>query len=111
MSALARAFFLSLAVAPALVTTCAGKGGVSLGGFMCVQPFSPACVDQPATYQKAEKVSACQRELDGYAVATAAYRDCLQRQIADAVRQANDVLDRFHCQSRGDPCPSPAKHP
>jgi len=59
---------------------------------MCVQPFSPACVDQPATYQKAEKVSACQRELDAYAAATAAYRDCLQRQIADAVRQANDVL-------------------
>ncbi|MFZ1964962.1 MAG: hypothetical protein WAU78_16125 [Roseiarcus sp.] len=78
---------------------------------MCVRPFPPACADQPATYKKAENVSACQREIDGLAAATAAYRDCLQRQIADAVRQANDVLDRFHCQSRGDPCPSPAKHP
>jgi len=110
MSALARAFFLSLAIAPALDTTCAGKGGVSLGGFMCVQPFSPACVDQPATYQKEEKVSACQRELDVYAAATAAYRDCLERQISNAVRQANDVLDRFHCLSQRD-CPPPAKHP
>jgi hypothetical protein len=110
MSALARAFFLSLAVAPALDTACAGEGVVSLGGFMCVQPFSPACVDQPATYQKAEKVSACQRALDGYAAATAAYRDCLERQISNAVRQANDVLDRFHCLSQRD-CPPTLKHP
>jgi hypothetical protein len=111
MSALSRAFFLCLAVASALDAACAGDGGVSLGGFMCARPFSPACADQPATYQRPEKVSACQREIDGFVVATAAYRDCLQRQIADAVRQANDVLDRFHCLSRGDSCPSPAKHP
>jgi hypothetical protein len=110
MSALARAFFLSLAVALALDAACAGEGGVSLGGFMCVQPFSPACVDQPATYQKAEKVSACQRELDGYAAATAAYRDCLERQISSAMRQTNDVLDRFHCLSQRD-CPPTPKHP
>jgi hypothetical protein len=110
MSALFRASFLCLAVASALDAACAGDGGVSLGGFMCVRPFSPACADQPATYQRPEKVSACQREIDGFVVATAAYRDCLQRQIADAVRQANDVLDRFHCLSRGD-CPSTVTHP
>jgi hypothetical protein len=110
MSTLFRAFFLSLAFALALDTARAGDGGVTLGGFMCVRPFPPACVDQPATYKKAENVSACQREIDGLVVATAAYRDCLQRQIAGAVRQANDVVDRFHCLSRGD-CPPTAKHP
>jgi cell division septation protein DedD len=64
-------------------------------------------VDQPATYQKAEKVSACQRELDAYAAAIAAYRDCLERQISSAVRQTNDVLDRFRCLSQRD-CPPSA---
>jgi len=111
MSALSRAFFLCLAFALALDAACAGDGGVSLGGFMCVRPFSPACADQPATYQRPEKVSACQREIDGFVAATAAYRDCLERQISSAVRQTNDVLDHFRCLSRGDSCPSPAKHP
>jgi hypothetical protein len=39
---------------------------------------------------------------------TAAYRDCLERQIAVAVRNANDVLDRFHCLSQRN-CPPVAK--
>ena len=108
MSALSRAFFLCLAFALALDAACAGDGGVSLGGFMCVRPFSPACADQPATYQRPEKVSACQREIDGFVAATAAYRDCLERQIAGAVRQANDILDRFRCLSQRD-CPPVAK--
>jgi hypothetical protein len=111
MSALSRAFFLFLAFALALDTACAGDGGVLLGEFTCVRPFSPACADQPDAYQRPEKVSACQREIDGFVVATAAYRDCLERQISSAVRQTNDVLDRFHCLSRGESCPSPAKHP
>ncbi len=112
MSSLSRAFFLSLAFTLALDTACAGEGGVSLGGFICVRPFSPACADQPDTFQAKEKLSACQRELDGFAAATAAYRDCLQRQISSAVRQANDILDRFHCLSQGGgSCAAPAKSP
>ena len=105
MSAPPRALALSLAFMLAHEAAFAGDDDASLGGFICARPFVPACADQPATYQKAEDVSACQRELDQYAVATAVYRDCLERQIAGAVRQANDVLDRFHCLSRRD-CPA-----
>jgi hypothetical protein len=108
MSAPPRAIVLSFACALAFDSAFAGDDGVSLGGFICARPFAPACADQPATYQKAEDVSACQRELDRYAVATAAYRDCLERQIAGAVRQANDILDRFRCLSQRD-CPPVAK--
>ena len=111
MSALFRAFVLAVASALALGPACASDDSVSLGGFMCVQPFPPACVEQPATYQKAEKVSDCQRELDRFSAATAAYRDCLERQIAGAIRRTNDVLDRFRCLSGRDPCPAAAKHP
>jgi hypothetical protein len=108
MSAPPRALALFLAFALALDAAFADDGAASLGGFICARPFAPACADQPATYQKPEDVSACQRELDRYALATAAYRDCLERQIATAVRQANDVLDRFRCLSRRD-CPPVVK--
>jgi hypothetical protein len=107
MSSPPRILVIALAFMLALDSAFAG-GGAVLGGFICAPPFIPDCVDQPSTYQKAEDVAACQRDLDRYAVSTAAYRDCLERQIAVAVRQANDILDRFHCLSRRD-CPPVAK--
>jgi len=102
-----RAVVIILACAPALEAAFAQDGGASLGGFICARPFAPACVDQAATYKKAEDAAACQRELDRYAAMTAAYRDCLERRIADTVRQANDILDHFHCLTRRD-CPPAA---
>jgi hypothetical protein len=99
-----------LALALALDAAQADDGGVSLGGFICVRPFAPPCVEQPATYQRAETISACQRELDRFAAATIAYRGCLERQIGDAFRRTNDVLDRFHCLSRRG-CDPAAKRP
>lgn len=108
MSAPPRALALSLAFMLAREPAFAGDGGVSLSGFICDRPFPPACADAPVTYQTAEDLAACQRDLDRYAAWTAAYRDCLERQIASAVRQANDVLDRFHCLSQRT-CPPVAK--
>jgi hypothetical protein len=110
MSAPRRALAFCLASALATGAAFAGDGGVSLGGFICARPFAPVCADQPDTYRKTEDISACQRDLDRFAAATAAYRDCLERQIAVAVRQANDVLDRFRCLSRRD-CPSVVTRP
>ena len=107
MSAPPRALVVAFALMLAPEATVAG-GGALLGGFICGPPFVPDCADQPATYQKPEDMAACQRDLDRYAAMTAAYRDCLERQIAVAVRHANDVLDRFHCLSRRD-CPPARK--
>jgi len=106
MLALTRAFVICLAFRLALGVACADDA--SLGGFICARPFVPACADLSATYQNAQNVSACQRDLDRYAAASAAYRDCLERQIASAMRQANDVLDRFRCLSRRN-CPPAAR--
>ncbi len=121
MPALSRLFFLSLAFTLALDTACAGAGDKSLlggfggeeslGGFICARPFPPPCVDRPDTYRKAENVAACQVELDRFAAATAAYRDCMERQISNEVRHANDVLDHFHCLAQHLSCPPTAKRP
>lgn len=103
MSAPTRVLVLALAIALAPQPAIAG-GGALLGGFICAVPFVPDCVDHPSTYQNAESEAACQSDLDRYAAMTAAYRDCLERQVAVAMRRANDVLDRFRCLS-GRVCP------
>lgn len=97
---ISRALFLSFAVALAHDSACAEDRVVSLGGFICVRPFAPACADQPDTFRTDEKLSACRLEIERFVGATATYRDCLQHQISIAVRAANDVLDQFRCQSQ-----------
>ena len=102
MLSLVRALGSSFAFA--LDPARASDDGVTLGGFICVRPFVRACVDIASTYQKKEKVAACQSEIERFAVAAVAYRDCLERQIGSALRQTNDVADRFRCLSeRGAP--------
>jgi hypothetical protein len=101
MSAPFRALVIALSLALTPQAVSAG-GGALLSGFICAVPFVPDCADHPATYQKPEDMAACRRDLDRYAAMTAAYRDCLERQIAGALRETNDVLDRFHCLSRRD---------
>jgi hypothetical protein len=76
-----------------------------LNGFMCVKPFySVDCVDLAATYMTNASISSCQQELTRYVAATVDYRECLQRQISDAIHQANDVLERFRCVSEPKTC-------
>ena len=105
MLSLVRTFGLSVAFAFALAPARASDDGVTLGGFICVRPFAPACADIAGTYRTKEKVAACQNEIEQFAVAAVAYRDCLERQIGSALRQTNDVIDRFRCLSeRGAPC-------
>jgi hypothetical protein len=121
MLAIFRRFFFFLAFAPALEAASAGAGDKSLlgsfvgdqalAGFMCARPFAPPCVDLPDTYRNKESVAACQAELDRFAAATVAYRDCLERQISRDVRHANDVLDHFHCLAQRPSCPPTAKRP
>jgi hypothetical protein len=109
MSPLCRALFLSLACALALDAARADENDISLGGFVCVAPFLPACVDQPDALGTKESVSACQRELDSFVAMTAAYRTCLEDKISAAVRRANDALDHFRCLSQSGACSSAAK--
>src|SRR5271168_2259369 len=109
MSPLSRALLLSLVGALALDMARADENDPSLGGFVCVAPFLPACVDQPNALGTKKSVSACQRELDGFVAMTAAYRTCLEGKISSAVRRANDALSRFRCLSQSGACPPPAK--
>jgi hypothetical protein len=93
----ALAFSVALAVAPA--ATRADDGEATLGGFLCARPIPPACANDEA-FLSPRAIAQCQRDVEHFIAATADYRDCLQRQIAAAMRRANDVIDRFRCRSQ-----------
>ena len=60
----------------------------------------PLALNLPATYGAQENVASCQVEVERFVNATAAYRNCLQGQIAGAVSRVNDIVDRFRCRAR-----------
>jgi hypothetical protein len=105
MFALARISSAAMCLAIAIGAARADEADLSLGGFICVRPFAPTCVDSPATYEAQTNVASCQVEVERFVTATAAYRDCLQGQIAGAVSRVNDIVDRFRCQARLGDCP------
>jgi hypothetical protein len=111
MSSFLRALVLSVGCVFAPVAASADDAEATLGGFICARPIAPSCVGRTETYQSNPRVEACKGEIDQFAAATAIYRDCLERQIALAVRSANDVIDRFRCSSGRGPCPAAAKRP
>ena len=107
----ARALVCALSLVFALAVGAAGADDaqLSLGGFICVRPFAPACVETPASVATAAGAASCQSEVDRFVVATAAYRDCLQHQISSAVRRVNDIVDHFRCLSQHESCAPAAK--
>jgi hypothetical protein len=105
MLALARISSAAICLAIAVGAAPADEADLSLGGFICVRPFAPACVNAPATYGAQENVASCQVEVERFVNATAAYRNCLQGQIAGAVSRVNDIVDRFRCRARLGACP------
>jgi hypothetical protein len=105
MFVLARALAVTFALALTGVGAHADGVEESLGGFLCARPFAPDCAAQSGTYRSPRSIAGCQVEVEHFVAASVAYRDCLQRQISSAMRNANDVLDRFRCQSQpAKPC-------
>lgn len=109
MSPLSRALVLFVACGFASSSAAADDSEETLGGFICVRPFSPPCAAQAETFQSAEKIAACRSEIERFVAATTVYRDCLEGKIAAAVRAANDAVDYFHCMTRGEACTTNAK--
>lgn len=83
----------------------------TLGGFICVRPLPPACAARDETFKSGSAIRECQDEVERFAAATAAYRECMQGQLAHAIRAANEVIARFRCLSKAGACPDAAARP
>jgi hypothetical protein len=81
----------------------------TLGGFICARPPTPRCATSLNATASSAELAACRGELESFAAATAAYRDCLGEQMGDAMRHANEVLDHFRCVLTPKACAKPRR--
>jgi hypothetical protein len=83
----------------------------TLGGFICARPPTPRCATSLGATASPADLAACRGELETFAAATMAYRDCLGGQMGDAMRHANEVLDHFRCVLTPKACATPKREP
>ncbi len=69
----------------------------------CAPPNQPSCVDGAL---KGKSDAACEEEVRIYIQTVFAYRACLSFETQRAVRETNDLLDRWKCKRKsGGKCP------
>lgn len=71
----------------------------SFGGFThCPPPARPACVE---TARAEPEIAACEEDMRIYTATVFKYRECLEREMERAIRDANAAIDAWRC--RADP--------
>ncbi len=61
------------------------------GFTLCIPPSRPACIKDI----KGGKAGSCDPKVKAFLAAVVIYRDCLEREVQRAVRDANDVVDQM----------------
>jgi hypothetical protein len=71
------------------------------GFTLCVPPYAPPCVDNAP---KGRANAACDEELRIYIETVFHYRECLTFEMERAIRESNDVIDRWKCRKAVGKC-------
>jgi len=62
----------------------------------CAPPFRPPCID---TAETEEEIAACENAMQAYIATVFKYRACIDAESQRAVRDANDAIEAWKCQS------------
>jgi glycine/D-amino acid oxidase-like deaminating enzyme len=73
----------------------------SPGFSLCVAPLPPPCVE---TTKKIKPGSVCDQNVKAYIGAMFQYRECHNQEVERAVRESNDVIDRWKCRQGLEGC-------
>jgi hypothetical protein len=84
----------------ALSTQAGAQSEEPAFGF-CAPPYPPPCVKKATPGQLDET---CDQKVQTYIKDVFAYRLCLAKETERAVRQSNEVIDRWRCLQRGGTC-------
>lgn len=85
----------------ALFSTLALAQAPPTGFNFCAAPTPPACIDAART---SEEKKSCDEFVRAYIAAVFDYRACLEKEMARAVLESNDALDRWRCRQPGGQC-------
>jgi CRISPR/Cas system-associated exonuclease Cas4 (RecB family) len=84
----------ALAFAAALLTQPLLAAQDVRGFSYCAPPSRPACVE---TSISALAMAACDEDVQLYTRLVFGYRECLEREMERAVREANDAIESWRC--------------
>lgn len=85
----------ALATAVALFSSRPLLAAQDVRGFdYCAPPARPACIE---TSVSALAMAACDEEVQLFTRMVFRYRECLEREMERAVREANDAIEAWRC--------------
>lgn len=80
-----------------LLLGVAATPSLAQGFTHCAPPFRPPCID---TAETEKEIAACEAEMQAYIATVFKYRACIDAESQRAVRDANDAIETWKCQSR-----------
>ena len=86
-----------------LLSCPAAPAAQDVRGFSyCAPPARPGCIE---TSRPALAMAACDEDVQLFTRMVFGYRECLEREMERAVREANDAIEAWRCRSRRDEVP------
>jgi len=85
---------MALAVAAALPTQPLLAAQDARGFAYCAPPSRPGCIE---TSRSALAMAACDEDVQRFTRMVFGYRECLEREMERAVRDANDAIEAWRC--------------
>ena len=67
----------------------------------CSEPREPSCVDGNGYFDDEDQFNGCKSEVENYIGDVKTYTACLTDEHDKAVKQSNDIIEKFNCRAAG----------
>jgi hypothetical protein len=67
----------------------------------CSEPREPSCVEGNGYFDDADQFNGCKSEVEDYVRDVKSYTECLTEEHDKAIRQSNDIIEKFNCSAAG----------
>lgn len=88
----------------ALIAAAALTAGPAMAQnrIMCSQPVEPTCVNSDITYEDAQRVDRCQRDVENYSQSVEEYLSCLEQKANAQEEALKELRNQFRCNTDDD---------
>jgi uncharacterized protein HemX len=69
---------------------------------MCSQPVEPTCVNSDLTYEDAQRIDRCRRDVENYTQSVEDYLSCLEQKAAAQEETLKELQQKFRCNANDD---------
>ena len=85
----------------ALISSITLASSPSHAFLFCNEPREPSCVDGNGYFDDEDQFNSCKSEVENYISDVKTYTECLIEEHDKAVKQSNDVIEKFNCRAAG----------